>query len=191
MDGTTLAAVCAAAPGLVVLDEAYYRFAGTSLIGALAAHENLAVMHTLSKIGLAGLRVGALFAAQPWLELIERVRMPYNINTLSQVGALFALEHVAHFQAQIDAIVSARAELATALAAVPGVRCWPSATNFILFRLPAGRGAAVFAALKAAGILVKNLDGGHPQLRDCLRVTVGTPDENARFVQALTAIVRD
>ncbi|MEX2480161.1 MAG: histidinol-phosphate transaminase [Gammaproteobacteria bacterium] len=188
LDSEALEVLCAATPGLVVLDEAYYRFAGGSRIAALEMFENLVVMQTLSKIGLAGLRVGALFGAQPWLDLLERVRMPYNINVLSQAGALFALEHEAAFQRQIDAIVAARAELAAGLAAIPGIRSWPSATNFILLRTAAGQGTTTFAALKQRGILIKNLDGGHPLLADCLRVTVGTPAENNRFLQALEEI---
>lgn len=183
-----LEALCAATPGLVVLDEAYYRFADGSRIAALKTLENLVVMQTLSKIGLAGLRVGALFGAGAWLDLLERVRMPYNINALSQAGAVFALTHEAAFQRQIDAIVAARGELAAGLAAIPGIRAWPSATNFILLRTARGQGTATFGALKQRGILIKNLDGGHPLLTDCLRVTVGTPAENRRFLQALEEI---
>jgi histidinol-phosphate aminotransferase len=189
LDGDALEAVCAAAPGLVVLDEAYYRFAGASRLREIESIENLAVMHTLSKVGLAGLRVGALFAADAWLDLLERVRMPYNINALSQAGALFALEHADVFQRQIEAIVAAREVLAAGLAKIPGLRVWPSAANFILLRTAAGRGTGTFEALKHNGILIKNLSGGHPLLEDCLRVTVGTPDENARFLGALAEIV--
>jgi len=189
LDDDALEALCAAAPGLVVLDEAYYRFAGTSRMRELGSIENLAVMHTLSKVGLAGLRVGALFAADTWLDLFERVRMPYNINALSQAGALFALEHADAFQRQIDAIVAAREVLAAGLAEIPGLRVWPSATNFILLRTTAGCGTRTFDALKRHGILVKNLSGAHPLLEDCLRVTVGTPDENERFLVTLAEIV--
>lgn len=189
LDGTALEALCAAAPGLVVLDEAYYRFAGTSRLRDIESIENLAVMHTLSKVGLAGLRVGALFAADTWLDLFERVRMPYNINALSQAGALFALEHADAFQRQIDAIVTAREILAAGLREIPGLRVWPSATNFILLRTAPGRGTTTFEALKRNGILIKNLSGGHPLLEDCLRVTVGTPKENAQFLGTLAAIL--
>jgi len=189
LDGDALEALCAAAPGLVVLDEAYYRFAGASRMHEIESIENLAVMQTLSKVGLAGLRVGALFAAGAWLDLFERVRMPYNINALSQAGALFALEHADAFQRQIDAIVAAREVLATGLAKIPGLRIWPSATNFILLRTPAGCGTRTFEALKRNGILIKNLSGAHPLLEDCLRVTVGKPDENERLLGKLAEIV--
>lgn len=185
LDEHALEALCAATPGVVVLDEAYYRFSGPSRVAEVLVHENLLVMHTLSKIGLAGLRVGALFGQTPWIELIERLRMPYNINVLSQAGALFALAHLEAFEAQISDIVAARGRLHAALVALRGVEVWPSVTNFILFRVARGRGPTVFAALKQAGVLVKNVDGAHPALRDCLRVTVGTDDENGMFLRAL------
>ena len=185
LDAGALEALCAATPGVVVLDEAYYRFAGATRVHEIAAHENLVVMHTLSKIGLAGLRVGALFGLAPWIDLLERLRMPYNINVLSQVGAAFALSHSAAFERQIARIVEARGDLFAALAAVPGEQTYPSATNFILFRAPSGHGATVFTALRQQGVLVKNVGAAHPLLADCLRVTVGTPQENARFLAAL------
>lgn len=189
LDLGTLEALCAATPGVVVLDEAYYRFstanAGRSRALEAAGIENLLVMQTLSKIGLAGLRVGALIAQAPWIDLIERLRMPYNIGTLAQASAHFALTHIAAFQRQIDAIVHSRAALALALARLPGVRVWPSETNFILFRVGSGSGRAVFDGLKARGVLVKFLGNGHPALTDCLRVTVGTDDENGQFLAAL------
>ena len=186
IDGEGLEAICGAAPGLVVLDEAYYRFAAGTRVLEAAQHDNLVVMHTLSKIGLAGLRLGALFGAPPWIELLERLRMPYNINVLTQVGAQFALEHLVDFERQVALIVEARSELYAALSDVSGVFTWPSATNFILFRTPAARGAEVFESLCEQGVLVKNVCTAHPMLADCLRVTVGTPRENAIFLAALT-----
>lgn len=186
IDGEGLAAICAAAPGLVVLDEAYYRFANGTRVVEASCHDNLVVMHTLSKIGLAGLRLGALFGAAPWIDLLERLRMPYNINTLTQVGAQFALEHLSDFERQIALIMEARADLYAALSDLSGIHAWPSATNFILFRTPSGRASAVFESLRAQGVLIKNVSAGHPMLTDCLRVTVGTPRENAIFIAALT-----
>lgn len=186
LDGEGLDAICAAAPGLVVLDEAYYRFASGTRVTEAAGHDNLVVMHTLSKIGLAGLRLGALFGPAPWIDLLERLRMPYNINTLTQVGAQFALEHLGDFERQIGLIVEARADLHAALSDVNGIRAWPSATNFILFRTPVGRATAVFESLRAQGVLIKNVSNAHPLLADCLRVTVGTARENAVFIAALT-----
>ncbi len=190
LDEGTLEALCAAAPGLVVLDEAYYRFAGATRVGEVAAHENLVVMHTLSKVGLAGLRVGALYGAAEWLALLERVRMPYNINALSQAGALFALAHEAVFERQVEAVLAEREHLAARLAALPGMTVWPSATNFLLARAPAGRGSALCAALRRGGVLVRNLDGSHPLLADCLRVSVGTPRDNQQFLEMLAAALQ-
>jgi len=186
IDGEGLEAICRAAPGLVVLDEAYYRFANGTRVAEATRFDNLVVMHTLSKIGLAGLRLGALFGAQPWIDLLERLRMPYNINTLTQVGAQFALEHLGDFERQIALIIEARADLHAALSDLTGIRAWTSATNFILFRTPSGRATAVFESLRAQGVLIKNVSGAHPLLTDCLRVTVGTPRENAIFIAALT-----
>lgn len=184
-DEQAVDAICARAGGLVVLDEAYYRFARRTRVADVLTFENLVVMHTLSKVGLAGLRVGALFGPAPWIEVVERVRMPYNINALSQAGALFALGHEREFERQINLIIGSREMLAAALDGIGGISAWPSETNFILFRVPAGRGGAVFAYLRTHGILVKNVAGAHPLLADCLRVTVGTPDENDRFVEVL------
>ena len=186
IDGDGLEALCAAAPGLVVLDEAYYRFAGGTRVLEAARYENLVVMHTLSKIGLAGLRLGALFGPSPWIELLERLRMPYNINVLTQAGAQFAFEHLADFERQIGLILEARAELFGALSDLNGIHAWPSATNFILFRTPAGCANEVFESLRGQGVLIKNVSAAHPMLADCLRVTVGTPRENAIFIAALT-----
>lgn len=190
LDRGSLEALCAATPGVVVLDEAYYRFSGPSRVHEVLVHDNLLVMQTLSKIGLAGLRIGALYGARPWIDLIDRLRMPYNIGVLAQAAAEFALDHAEDFARQIADIVASRTGLQAGLAALPGVEAFPSETNFILFRVPAGRGRATFAALKAAGILVKNLDGGHPALADCLRVTVGTGDENGLFLAALARILQ-
>ena len=186
IDGEGLEAICAAAPGLVVLDEAYYRFANGTRVVEASRHDNLVVMHTLSKIGLAGLRLGALFGAAPWIDLLERLRMPYNINTLTQVGAQFALEHLSDFERQIALIIEARADLYAALADLSGIHAWPSVTNFILFRTPSGRATAVFESLRTQGVLIKNVSGAHPMLADCLRVTVGTARENAIFIAALS-----
>ncbi len=189
LDLGALETLCARTPGVVVLDEAYYRFstqtAGRSRVLEAGAIENLLVMQTLSKIGLAGLRVGALIAQQPWIDVVERLRMPYNIGTLAQASALFALTHIDEFQRQVEAIIHCRAALASALTGLRGVRVWPSETNFMLFRVPAGTGRQVFDGLKARGVLVKYLGSGHPALTDCLRVTVGTDDENGIFLHAL------
>jgi histidinol-phosphate aminotransferase len=180
-------AVIAAAPGLVVLDEAYHAFAGATFMDRLAVHPNLLVMRTFSKQGMAGLRLGVLAGAPAWLDVLERVRLPYNINSLTQASAAFALEHAHAFSAQCRAIVAERARLHEALARLPGVDVWPSRTNFLLFRV-SGRAGEVHAGLRAAGVLVKNLDDGGA-LAGCLRVTVGTPSENDAFLTALAGLL--
>ena len=189
IDVGNLEALCDCAPGLVVLDEAYYRFAGGSRINALHAIENLVVMQTLSKIGLAGLRVGILFGAAPWIDILDRVRMPYNINALSQAGAVFALDHETEFERQIDAVVLAREKMQVDLATIKGIEAFSSEANFILLRVSEQRGDATHRALRTHGILVKNLSGAHPYLQDCLRVTLGTPAQNQLFIDALTTIL--
>lgn len=176
--------ICDISTGLVVVDEAYWRFAGESLIRETERLENLLIMQTLSKVGLAGIRIGMLFGHPDWLGPVEKVRMPYNINSLSQVTALFALEHGELLQQQIDKICEDRKTLWQALSAIDGVRVWPSQTNFLLFKTPMPA-ATVFESLRHQGILIKNVDGMHPLLRDCLRVTVGLPRENERFISAL------
>lgn len=185
LDEGTLEAICERTPGLVVLDEAYYRFVGHSRVAETSAIENLVVLQTLSKIGLAGLRVGALFGAEPWIDIIDRLRMPYNISTLSQAGAKFAIDHEDAFQGQIEAIIDERETLFEALKRLDAVMAWPSETNFILFRTSSGSGKQVFESLKQRHVLVKNLSGGHPLVEDCLRVTVGMPEENRKFLAAL------
>lgn len=182
--------IIAAAPGLVVVDEAYVPFAGHSFLGSLAQYDHLLVMRTLSKMGLAGLRLGLLMGAPHWLNELEKLRLPYNINVLTQVSAEFALAHQELLDEQAHLIRAERAGLLNALRALPGLTVFPSETNFILFRAPQGQGAPLFQALHRAGILIKNLsDGG--RLRDCLRVTVGTPEENRAFLAALCAALED
>lgn len=185
-DAYVIDAVIRAAPGVVVIDEAYHAFAHASFMSALAQHDHLLVMRTLSKLGFAGLRLGFLCGAPAWLAEFDKVRLPYNINVLTQATVEFALTHAHEWDAQAAQVAADRAKLAQALAALPGVRVWPSQANFILFRT-AVSADAVFAALLQNGVLIKNLSHAHPQLHECLRVTVGTPAENAAFLAALRA----
>lgn len=178
------------APGLVVVDEAYYAFAGDSFLPAVLEHPNLLVMRTVSKVGLAGLRLGLLAGHPDWLAELEKLRLPYNINALTQASATFALDHREQLDRSVAAIVAERGRLAEGLAAVPGVeRVWPSEANFLAFRVRAGSAGCVHSGLRERGVLIKNLDGSHPKLADCLRVTVGRPEENARFLQALGEVL--
>ena len=182
-DAAAVRQIIAAAPGLVVLDEAYYAFASDSFIPQLAHYENLLVMRTFSKLGMAGLRVGFLAGSAAWLSQLEKLRLPYNVGVLPQLVAAQLLAHHDLLLAQAESIKQERGRLLNALQVTPGVQAYPSEANFILFRVAGA--TAVFAGLKQRGVLIKNLDGGHPALRDCLRVTVGTPEENERFVTAL------
>ena len=177
--------VITAAPGLVVVDEAYHAFAEASFMGRLGEYPNLLVMRTVSKLGLAGLRLGFLAGEGAWLSQLDKVRLPYNINVLTQVSAEFALRHSAVFDEQTRRIREERARLSEGLCGVEGLEVYPSAANFILFRTPAGWADALFEGLKARGVLIKNLNTAGGPLRDCLRVTVGTPEENDAFLTAL------
>jgi histidinol-phosphate aminotransferase len=184
-DASAMRAVIEAAPGLVVVDEAYYPFCDGDCLGWLAEYDHLLVMRTVSKLGLAGLRLGLIAGRAEWLGELDKTRLPYNINVLTQRSAEFALAHTEVFARQAQAIRAERAVLAQALGQLPGLTVYPSEANFILFRVPDGQAGRIHAALKAAGVLVKNLDGSHPGLAGCLRVTVGQPAENAAFLAAL------
>lgn len=172
-----------AAPGLVVVDEAYYAFASDSFIPHLARYPNLLVMRTFSKLGMAGLRLGFLAGSTAWLEQLEKLRLPYNVGVLPQLVAEKLLDHHEVLLNQAERLKLARAELYRQLEAIAGVQVYPSEANFLLFRV--ANATAVFDGLKQRGVLIKNLNGGHPMLRDCLRVTVGTEDEDAKFMAAL------
>jgi len=184
-DAADIEQVIEAAPGLVVLDEAYAPFTDASFLPRLGDWPNLLVMRTVSKMGLAGLRLGYLAGPAEWIAEIDKVRLPYNINALTQTSAALALRHRALFDAQTAAIRAERARLFAALVSLDGVQPYPSEANFILLRLTGGHADAVFAGLRARGVLVKNLHGAHPLLAECLRITVGRPEENAAFLSAL------
>ncbi len=174
------------APGLVVIDEAYQPFAQQSFMSQLSQYDNLLVMRTVSKLGLAGIRLGLLAGAQQWIDELNKLRLPYNINILTQVTALHALQHADVFAMQAQTIREQRCYLFDVLSTMPGVEAYPSHANFILFRVPTGQGEHVFNALKSQGILIKNLSAIRPLLSDCLRVTVGTEQENTVFIKALS-----
>lgn len=190
-EAEAIARIVAASPGVVVIDEAYAPFAEASFVPRLGEWPHLMVLRTLSKLGLAGLRLGCLLGRPEWLAEIDKTRLPYNINVLTQRSAVFAWQHRAVFAEQSARIRAERARLAAALALLPGVRVYPSAANFVLLRLPTGTAGAVFAGLIERGVLVKNLAGSHPLLADHLRITVGTPEENAALLTALGAALRD
>jgi histidinol-phosphate aminotransferase len=184
-DEQSMLEIIRASNGVVVVDEAYHAFAGKSFIGRLGEFDNLLVMRTLSKLGLAGLRLGMLAGPSVWLEQIDKVRLPYNINVLTQASAAFALRHREVFEQQTRTLREERGQLLQALVSLDGVTPYPSAANFILFRVAPGRANAVFESLRAQGVLIKNMKASEGPLADCLRVTVGTPEENDAFMSAL------
>ena len=178
----------AAAPGLVVVDEAYYAFSGgASLLAEVGRHPNLLLVRTVSKLGLAGLRLGLAIGTPDWIAEFEKLRLPYNVNALSMAAGELLLEHRAVLEEQTRAILAERARLEGALDAIGRVVRFPSAANFVLVRVPDA--PAAFESLKGRGILVRNFHGSHPLLAHCLRLTVGTADENDRLVGALAAAV--
>ena len=184
-DADVMERIINAAPGIVVVDEAYHAFAGRSFLPRLAEFPNLLVMRTISKLGLAGLRLGLLAGPGAWLRHVDKVRLPYNVNVLTQLVAAEVLQHEDVLAAQAAAIRNERTRLLTELRRIPGVEAYASDANFILFRVATAD--QVFSGLKQRGVLIKNLNGTHPLLADCLRVTVGTPDENSQFLSALAA----
>jgi histidinol-phosphate aminotransferase len=171
--------------GIAVVDEAYEPFAQTSFMGRLPEFGNLLVMRTLSKLGLAGIRLGYLSGAPALLEQFEKVRPPYNINVLTQVAAEFALDHVDILNQQAAALNAARSGLAQQLAALPGVEVFPSSANFLLIRVPNSDDAC--SKLLLSKVLIKNMSKMHGLLANCIRVTVSTPEENSVFLDALKA----
>jgi histidinol-phosphate aminotransferase len=182
-DDAVIDEIIAAAPGLVVIDEAYQPFASRSYIDRIAPHNHVLLMRTLSKFGLAGVRIGYLIGPAALVAEIDKVRPPYNISILNCETALFALEHADVFAAQAAKIRAQRAELQHALATLPGVTVWPSDANMILVRVPDA--AKAFEGLKQRRVLVKNVSRMHPLLANCLRLTVGTSDENAQMMAAM------
>ncbi|GAB4344755.1 MAG: histidinol-phosphate transaminase [Gammaproteobacteria bacterium] len=176
-------------PGLVVIDEAYAPFAEASLIGLVSEYPNLVVMRTVSKLGLAGLRLGYLVGAPEWIGEFDKVRLPYNINVLTQASAEFALRHHEVFERQTAEIRDQRERVFEALSALPGLRVYPSSANFLLVRTPAGRAGTLFEQIRERGILIKNLAQSGGLLEDCLRITIGTPEENRALIEALRALL--
>ncbi|APW39303.1 histidinol-phosphate transaminase [Rhodoferax koreense] len=173
--------------GLVVLDEAYQPFSSRSYIDVLraepAAHRHVLLMRTMSKFGLAGVRLGYMMGPKALIDEIDKVRPPYNISVLNYECGLFALEHAEVFAAQAQDLRTQRDRLLAALRELPGTRAWDSDANMVLLRVPDA--AKTFEGMRALGVLVKNVSKMHPLLANCLRLTVGTADENAQLLAAL------
>ena len=184
-DAAVIERIARAAPGLVVMDEAYQPFASADSLALMARQPNVLVMRTMSKFGLAGVRIGYLLGAPELVDQIEKLRPPYNISVLNAEAALFALEHADVYAAQAAELRQQRERVFGALQAMRGISPWPSQGNMILARVQDA--AATFAALKGRGVLIKNVSAMHPLLANCVRITVGTPDENSLLLQALEA----
>jgi len=175
-----------AAPGLVVVDEAYGAYTDDSFVPRVGRFPNLLVLRTLSKIGMAALRLGYAVAAPEWIAELNKVRQPYNLNALTQAAARVLLAERALLAQQAAAIRAERARLTEALSALPDVKVFPTDANFVLVQVPDA--PSWFARLRAAGVLVKNVHGSHPALAHCLRITVGTPAEDDALLAALKAM---
>ncbi|MCU7835213.1 MAG: histidinol-phosphate transaminase [gamma proteobacterium symbiont of Taylorina sp.] len=202
------------APGLVVVDEAYHAFADSSFMSLLSEYNNLLVMRTVSKMGLAGLRLGLLSGSPEWIDEFDKIRLPYNINVLTQLSAVFALQRYDVLEQQTQQICRDREKVKEQLNQIHGLVQYPSAANFILFKIespqPINSPAVVlqtsssanktagefmldksmssdmiFAGLKNEGILIKRFADTSGSLANCLRVTIGTAEENQAFINAL------
>jgi len=179
------------APGLVIVDEAYAPFANASFINKLPEYENLLVMRTVSKLGLAGLRLGYIAGNKAIIEQLNKIRLPYNINCLTQVTANFALKNQDLFQQQTQQICLDRSLVLNQLNALPGIKAYPSSANFILFKTAKNQATFIFEGLKEQGVLIKNLSPQGGLLSDCLRVTIGKPEENIKFMTTLSEIINN
>lgn len=166
--------------GIVVVDEAYHDFAKTSFVEQTKDHNNLIILRSLSKIGLAGLRVGYGIADPFVIQQINKVRLPYNSNIISQTFSEIVLKHFAPIQTQIDQIIEERDRVYQALSKINSLTAFPSDANFILFQMEQDAGV-VFNRLMERGVLIRDLSG-HPRLKNCLRVTVGAREENDQFL---------
>ena len=186
-DTTDVEAVIRASPGLVVIDEAYYAFADASFLPRAAEFANVLVLRTVSKVGMAGIRLGYAVAAPEWITELNKLRQPYNVNAFTQAAAEALLADTAWISQQAAAIREQRSRVGDALAELPGTSVYPTQTNFVLVRVPDAN--RVFEGLKARRILVKNVQGWHPLLANCLRITIGTSEENDALLSALASLV--
>ena len=184
---TAMLEIITAAEGLVVIDEAYAPFADASFLETLTDYDNLLVMRTVSKLGLAGLRLGYVIGRPAIIEQLNKIRLPYNINSLTQLSAEFALSNHEIFDLQTQKICQERSLMFDQLNALTGITAYPSAANFILFKTPEDQATRIFLAIQEQGILIKDMSPQGGLLSDCLRVTIGKPKENKAFIKALVS----
>ena len=180
-------AAAGAAGSIVVIDEAYQPFSSRTYLDVVrqqpVQHAHVLLMRTLSKFGLAGVRIGYMVGQRALIAQVDKVRPPYNISVLNYECALFALEHADVFADQATGLRQQRQRLLYALRGMPGVKVWESDANMVLVRVADAQRA--FEGLKLRGVLVKNVSKMHPLLVNCLRLTVGTADENTQMLSAL------
>ncbi len=174
--------IIASTDALVVLDEAYYAYADDSFLDDINRYPNLVVLRTVSKIGFAGLRLGLLIGTQDTVAELDKLRLPYNINTLTQISGNFLLQQKDEINKNANIILAERKRLFDALSVMDNLTAYPSQANFILFKAPDANG--LFEHLKANGILIKNLSNA-PKLHNCLRVTIGSPQQNTQFINTV------
>ncbi|MBU6467669.1 MAG: histidinol-phosphate transaminase [Betaproteobacteria bacterium] len=186
-DEETLLSVIEKSKKLVVIDEAYFPFTDRSMLSRLMQFPNLVVMRTLSKLGLAGVRLGFLAGPVEIIGEINKVRLPYNISVLDQQATRLLLQHYALFKAQTEKIKIERSRLIREISQLNQVHLFPSEANFVLLRV--AQAQDVFNRILERGILIKNLNNAHSSLKGCLRVTVGSEEENTLFLNALKSSI--
>ena len=169
-------AIIRAARGIVVVDEAYGAFSRDSFLPQAGSIENLVVMRTISKIGFAGLRIGYAAGSPAVMGELAKILPPYNMNQLSLATAKFALQHHDTIQTTIDILKTERERVFNELSAIGRLKAFPSEANFITVRVPDAD--ALFNTLKENRILIKKLHGTHPLLAQCVRITIGSPEQN-------------
>ena len=172
------------ATGLVVIDEAYSPFAAYSMMSLVESYPHSLMIRTLSKMGLAGLRLGWMLGDAQWINELNKIRLPYNINSLTQASANFALQNIAVFNQQAEQICKQREVLLSAMQAMKTIQVFPSEANFILFKVLSGTANSVYQNLLDNKIIIKNVSNNY-LLENCLRVTVGSEEENHAFIKAL------
>lgn len=174
-------------PGMVVIDEAYASFSGQTLLPLLKKYDNVIFLKTLSKLGMASMRLGFLIGNPDMVAQLDKVRLPYNINSLSQTAANFFLDYQDEFSKQVLEIIQRREELYLGLKEIAGIKLYPSQANFIFFSC-AFDSNRIYNKLIAEGIIVKNLNVP-PLMPNCMRVTVGKRKENEAFLMVLKSVI--
>ncbi len=181
-DRESILSIIKESEALIVVDEAYYAYSKGSFLNEVANYPNLVVLRTISKMGFAGLRLGLLIGSLNTIRELDKLRLPYNINTLTQASANFLLKEKDHIIANANIIIDERQRIFDELTAMPGLKVFPSQANFLLIKVDDAK--SLFEFLKTNGILVKSF-AMNPQLSNCIRVTVGSPSENNEFLEQI------